>query len=128
MSEPMPPEEMARYWTGFINSHIPNFNKTPYEQIDNFTGTGAIAASSARKGRISRPPSEQLRPTESGFAWATETQKASIVWPESVRPLLSVMVTEICGGDGQHLRHFEHVGELQRGDELRIEDPALVGE
>ena len=36
MSEPLPPEEMARYWTGFIDSHIPNFNKTPYEQIDNY--------------------------------------------------------------------------------------------
>jgi MGT family glycosyltransferase len=36
MSEPMPPEEMARYWTGFIDGHIPNFNKTPYEQIDNY--------------------------------------------------------------------------------------------
>jgi len=36
MSEPMPPEEMAHYWTGFIDGHIPNFNKTPYEQIDNY--------------------------------------------------------------------------------------------
>lgn len=36
MSEPMPPEEMASYWTNFINGHIPNFNKTPYEQIDNY--------------------------------------------------------------------------------------------
>ena len=31
MSEPMPPEEMAKYWTGFIDGHIPNFNKTPYD-------------------------------------------------------------------------------------------------
>ena len=36
MSEPMPPEEMAKYWSDFINGHIPNFNKTPYEQIDNY--------------------------------------------------------------------------------------------
>ncbi|MGE4246724.1 MAG: nucleotide disphospho-sugar-binding domain-containing protein [Parvibaculaceae bacterium] len=36
MSEPMPPEEMAKYWVDFINGHIPNFNKTPYEQIDNY--------------------------------------------------------------------------------------------
>jgi len=36
MSEPMPPEEMARYWTGFIDGHIPSFNKTPYEQIDGY--------------------------------------------------------------------------------------------
>jgi len=36
MSEPMPPEQMAKYWSDFINSHIPNFNLTPYEQIDNY--------------------------------------------------------------------------------------------
>ncbi len=36
MSEPMPPEEMAKYWTEFINGHIPNFDLTAYEQIDNY--------------------------------------------------------------------------------------------
>lgn len=36
MSEPMSAEEMARYWTDFINGHIPNFDKTPYEQSDNY--------------------------------------------------------------------------------------------
>jgi MGT family glycosyltransferase len=36
MSAPLPPEEMANYWSDFINAHIPNFNKTPYEQIDNY--------------------------------------------------------------------------------------------
>ena len=36
LSEPMPAEEMAKYWSDFINGHIPNFNKTPYEQIDNY--------------------------------------------------------------------------------------------
>ncbi len=36
MSEPMDPEEMAKYWQDFINGHIPNFNLTPYEQIDNY--------------------------------------------------------------------------------------------
>jgi MGT family glycosyltransferase len=36
LSEPMAPEEMAKFWTDFINSHIPNFAKTPYEQIDNY--------------------------------------------------------------------------------------------
>ena len=36
MSEPMSPEKMASYWTGFIDGHISNFNKTPYEQIDNY--------------------------------------------------------------------------------------------
>ncbi len=36
MSEPMPPEEMAKYWSDFINGHIPNFSKNPYDQIDNY--------------------------------------------------------------------------------------------
>jgi len=36
MSEPLPPEEMAAYWAEFINGHIPNFRKSPYEQIDNY--------------------------------------------------------------------------------------------
>ena len=36
LSEPMPPEEMARYWTDFINGHIPNFTKSPYQQLDNY--------------------------------------------------------------------------------------------
>ncbi len=36
MSEPMPSEEMAKYWSDFINGHIPNFDLTPYEQIDNY--------------------------------------------------------------------------------------------
>ena len=36
MSEPMEPEEMAKYWSDFINGHIPNFSKSPYEQIDNY--------------------------------------------------------------------------------------------
>ncbi len=36
LSEPMAPEAMAKYWSDFINGHIPNFNKSPYEQIDNY--------------------------------------------------------------------------------------------
>lgn len=36
MSAPMPPEEAAAYWQDFIDGHIPNFNKSPYEQIDNY--------------------------------------------------------------------------------------------
>ena len=36
MSEPMEPEEMAKYWSDFINGHIPNFGKPPYDQIDNY--------------------------------------------------------------------------------------------
>ncbi len=36
MSEPMSAEEMARYWTGFIDGHIQNFTKTPFDQIGNY--------------------------------------------------------------------------------------------
>lgn len=36
LSEPMPPEEMAKFWDNFINSHIPNFRKKPIDQIDNY--------------------------------------------------------------------------------------------
>ncbi len=36
LSEPLPPEEMAKFWVDFINGHIPNFRKTPLEQVDNY--------------------------------------------------------------------------------------------
>ena len=36
LSEPMPAEEMAKFWSDFINGHIPNFRKTPYDQIGNY--------------------------------------------------------------------------------------------
>ena len=36
MAPPMAAEEVAQYWQNFINGHIPNFDKTPYEQIDNY--------------------------------------------------------------------------------------------
>ena len=36
MSEPLPPEVMAKFWTDFINGHIPNFRKSPLDQIDNY--------------------------------------------------------------------------------------------
>jgi MGT family glycosyltransferase len=36
LSEPMPPEKMAKFWEEFINGHIPNFRKSPYEQIDTY--------------------------------------------------------------------------------------------
>jgi MGT family glycosyltransferase len=36
LSEPMSEEEMAKFWENFINGHIPNFSKTPYQQIDNY--------------------------------------------------------------------------------------------
>ena len=43
-------------------------------------------------------PSAQLSPMDSGRACAIEFQNASVVWPESVRPLWSVMVPEIITG------------------------------
>ena len=36
LSEPMPPEKMAKFWEDFINSHIPNFRKAPIDQLDNY--------------------------------------------------------------------------------------------
>jgi len=36
LSEPMPAEEMAKFWENFINGHIPNFRKKPIDQLDNY--------------------------------------------------------------------------------------------
>ncbi|MGI9303153.1 MAG: glycosyltransferase [Gammaproteobacteria bacterium] len=36
LSKPMEPEAMAKYWSDFINGHIPNFARSPYDQIDNY--------------------------------------------------------------------------------------------
>jgi len=36
LSEPMPPEEAARHWSDFVDKHIPNFSKTPLEQLENY--------------------------------------------------------------------------------------------
>ncbi len=36
LSEPMPPAQMAKFWEDFINGHLANFYKTPYEQIDTY--------------------------------------------------------------------------------------------
>lgn len=36
LSEPMPPEQMAKFWEDFINGHIPNFRKAPIDQIDTY--------------------------------------------------------------------------------------------
>jgi MGT family glycosyltransferase len=36
MAQPMPAEEAAQYWQNFINRHIPNFNKSPCEQINTY--------------------------------------------------------------------------------------------
>ena len=49
-------------------------------------------------GRISCAPSAQFMPTTIGWACRTEFQNASIVCPDSVRPLRSTIVTEIHSG------------------------------
>jgi MGT family glycosyltransferase len=36
MAPPMAAEEVAQYWQNFINGHIPNFDKSPFGQIDNY--------------------------------------------------------------------------------------------
>ena len=36
LSEPMPPEQAANYWSDFIQQHIQNFHKSAYDQIDNY--------------------------------------------------------------------------------------------
>jgi hypothetical protein len=48
--------------------------------------------------RRSFAPSAQFSPTDSGRACRSEYQKASAVWPDSVRPEASVMVPEISTG------------------------------
>ena len=59
---------------------------------------GAILESSSMCARICFAPSAQLIPTLSSGACETEIQKASTVWPDSVRPLRSTMVTEAISG------------------------------
>lgn len=36
LSEPMPPEKLAKFWEDFITGHIPNFRKSAIDQIDNY--------------------------------------------------------------------------------------------
>src|SRR5215475_14238643 len=33
LSEPLPPEEMAKFWVDYINGHIPNFRTSPYDAL-----------------------------------------------------------------------------------------------
>ena len=72
---------------------------------------------------MSRAPSAQLMPTLNGRACAIETQNASIVCPDSVRPLRSVIVTEIISGSRtpvllEHLFDRDDAGlRVQRVDD-----------
>ena len=36
MSAPMAAEDAAAYWQNFVDGHMANFNKSPYDQIDNY--------------------------------------------------------------------------------------------
>jgi len=36
LSAPMPADELAKFWECFINGHIPNFRKSPIDQIDTY--------------------------------------------------------------------------------------------
>lgn len=36
LSKPMPPEQMVKFWEEFINGHIPNFYKSPYDQLETY--------------------------------------------------------------------------------------------
>jgi MGT family glycosyltransferase len=57
LSEPMAPEEMAKFWTDFINSHIPNFAKSPCDQIDNYVkACWEAIVSTARWAEKALPP------------------------------------------------------------------------
>ena len=58
----------------------------------------ATRASSATCARICLAPNAQLKPIDSGVAWATEFQNASGVCPANSRPDRSVIVPEIISG------------------------------
>src|SRR5215468_1302666 len=58
LSEPLPPDEMARFWADFVDSQIPNFRKRPFEQIDNYAGSRPSAATTRRSSSTSPTPSD----------------------------------------------------------------------
>ena len=76
--------------------------------------TSAFSESSARNGYIRSGPSEQLRPTESGFTCFTAFQKASVVCAEIMR------LAAAADGGGDHDRQFLAL----RGEAILIEDLA----
>ena len=64
LSEPMPPEQMARFWEDFINGHLPNFYKSAYDQIGNYVQEcWAAIVDSARYAQRDLPGVlERIRP------------------------------------------------------------------
>src|SRR5262245_8485931 len=56
LSEPLPPDEMARFWADFVDSQIPNFRKGAFEQIDNYVKEcWAMIVSTARRAEEDLP-------------------------------------------------------------------------
>src|SRR5215203_4222763 len=87
---------MPAMYSGF-SSYCPNsFGSPAFGWV--LTSVGAVRESSWTYWRSALAPRAQLRPTLRGRAWATEFQNASVVWPDRVRPLASVMVPEIMIG------------------------------
>jgi MGT family glycosyltransferase len=64
LSAPMPPDEMTKFWEDFVNQHIPNFNKSPYEQIETYVkDCWAAIIDSAKYAQADLPALlDQLRP------------------------------------------------------------------
>ena len=80
-----------------VSSYCPNsFGRPAFGCA--LTYTGATRESSCTYCRSACAPSAQLSPTLSGRPCATEFQNASVVCPESVRPLASTIVPEIITG------------------------------
>ena len=67
-------------------------------------------------------PRAQFRPTEIGRACRTEFQKASVVWPDRVRPEASVMVPEIMIGSSTPSLEHALDGEDRRLGVEGVED------
>ena len=83
-------------WSG-VSSYSPNALGSPAFGWAE-TKQLAIRDSSATYGRRSSAPNAQFSPTASGRTCRMEFQKASVTWPDSVRPLASVMVPDTITG------------------------------
>src|SRR5262245_63366962 len=56
LSEPLAPDEMARFWADFVDGHLPNFRKGAFEQIDNYVKEcWAMIVSTARRAEEDLP-------------------------------------------------------------------------
>jgi MGT family glycosyltransferase len=56
LSAPMPPEQLSKFWEDFVNGHLPNFLKSPYDQIDNYVlDCWTAVVDSARHAEVDLP-------------------------------------------------------------------------